>query len=208
MGSRTLARRRTRAAVGVAFALCLLIPSCGSDEDGANGGGAGTGAGTNGASGGGTGGAGTGGGGTGGGGAAGATGSGGAGAAGAGGSSGSAGSSGAAGSPGGSAGSSGRGGAAGRDAGQNDAGNPDAGACGALGAGCDVSCAQGFECMQGVCIPQNRARCGGIVAMDCPESFPICMMCNGCEGGPCFRESEIACLCRGVGRTVFRCDNR
>ena len=108
----------------------------------------------------------------------------------------------------GSAGASATGGTVGNDAGQTDAGNVDAGACGTLGATCDMNCPGNFECMQGVCIPANRAMCGGIVAMDCPQGFPICMMCSGCEAGPCFRESEIACLCRGTGRTVFRCTNR
>jgi hypothetical protein len=77
-----------------------------------------------------------------------------------------------------------------------------------LGAACDVDCPLNYECLHGVCIPPNRATCGGIVGMECPQGFPVCMTCNGCDFGPCFRENEIACLCRGAGRTVFRCDNR
>ena len=191
--------------VASAFALLLLIGSCGGDEDGASTGGA-AGAGTGGT---GRGGAGTGGAGTGGAGAGGATGTGGAGAGGVSGrgGAGAGGSGGAAGSAG-SAGASATGGTAGNDAGRTDAGDPDAGSCGTLGAACDVDCPGNFECLQGVCIPNGRANCGGIVAMDCPETFPVCMMCSGCEGGPCFLETEIACLCRGIGRTVFRCGDR
>jgi hypothetical protein len=189
-------RARMPAGFFAAVTMLLLVPNCGSDEgvtrSGAGAGGTGTG------------GAGTGGAGIGGTGTDAASGSGGTNTAGSGGS-------GTDGGPGGSAGTAGAsatGGTAGDDGGQTDAGNADAAGCGALGAACDIACPQNLECLQGVCIPQNRASCGGIAGAECPQNFPICMTCNGCDFGPCFRESEIACVCRGVGRTVFTCGNR
>jgi hypothetical protein len=214
--SSSLHRTTRTPGLALAFALFLLVPSCGSDEDGAISGGAG-GTTTGGSA---TGGAGTGTGGTNGtgsggasgsagaGGSAAASGSAGAGAGGSAGARGSAGANGTAGSGAGTGATSGTGGAAGSDGGRTDAGNADAAACGGLGAGCDVSCQPNFECERGVCIPNGRPTCGGFAGMECPQGFPVCMYCNGCDFGPCFRENEIACLCRGVGQTVFRCSDR
>lgn len=111
-----------------------------------------------------------------------------------GGSDGSGGSAGAA--SGGTGGTSSTGGAS-NTGGSSNSGGGSSG-CGSTGETCDGSCADGYDCLQGFCVPA-REMCGGIAGASCPDAAPVCVTCDGCDFGPCLTDEELECLCEAEG---------
>lgn len=80
-----------------------------------------------------------------------------------------------------------------------------------LGSECTDSCSRGYECVDGVCMPDTATRpsCGGFAAEMCTtRAFPHCVYYEDADYGPCLSEAELACACSTALASRFVCPDR
>jgi len=80
-----------------------------------------------------------------------------------------------------------------------------------LGSECTDSCSRGYECVDGVCMPNMTTRpgCGGFAGERCTtRAFPHCVYYADADYGPCLSEDELACACSTALASRFVCPER